>query len=107
MHDNNSLFQTAIAFKLMDVIIYDNDFINRVTPFNGSKHYSEWIGKISEKVVFPNDDMHWWFNSDRIETFAIGDNDDKEEMINDYPELKELDKTLEEYYEYLCNEFKN
>jgi hypothetical protein len=94
-----------VARKLMDALIYDNDFVNRFTPFDESKHYGNWVEKIAEKVCFPDNNMEY-FTDEAIDKFAIGDYDEKEETIKKYPELRELDKVLNEYYDYLGETFK-
>ena len=36
---------------MMDIILYDNDFITRWTPFDESRHYGDWLDKIVEVVA--------------------------------------------------------
>ena len=47
-----------IAKKMMDALIYDNDFVNRWNPFNEKVHYGEWTEKIS-KVLKPAIEELW------------------------------------------------
>jgi len=93
-----------IAKKLVDALIYDNDYVNRWTPFDESKHYGGWIEKIAEKVSLPLANQKY-FTDEAIDTFAVGDFSEKEDMIKEHPELRELDKVLDEYYDYLCETF--
>lgn len=93
-----------IAKKLIDILIYDNDFVNRETPLDESKHYGNWIEKVAEKVCFPNNDLNF-YTEDRMNLFAVGDFGEKEELIKEHPELRELDTILNEYFDYLETEF--
>lgn len=95
-----------VAKKLIDVLIYDNDYVNRMTPLDESRHYGNWIDYVAKKVTFPDNDKEWWDKEDRIDIFAVGDYDDKEDMIKNYPSLREVDTVLNEYYDYLNEEFK-
>lgn len=96
-----------VAKKLIDVLIYDNDYVNRMTPLDESRHYGNWIDYVAKSVIFPDRDKEWWDKEDRIDIFAVGDYHDKEDMIRNYPSLRELDTVLNEYYDYLNEEFKN
>lgn len=94
----------SIAKKLIDILIYDNDFVNRETSLDESKHYGNWIEKVAEKVCFPNNDLDF-YTEDRMELFAVGEFFDKEDMIKEHPELRELDTILNEYFDYLETTF--
>ena len=93
-----------IAKKLIDILIYDNDFVNRETPLDESKHYGNWIEKVAEKVCFPNNDLNF-YTEDNMNLFAVGDFGEKEELIKEHPELRELDTILNEYFDYLETAF--
>jgi hypothetical protein len=95
-----------VAKKLIDVLIYDNDYVNRMTPLDESRHYGNWIDYVAKSVTFPDDDKKWWDKEDRIDIFAVGDYHDKEDMIKNYPSLRELDTALNKYYDYLNEKFK-
>ena len=95
-----------VAKKLIDALIYDNDYVNWMTPLDESRHYGNWIDYVAKSVTFPDRDKEWWNKEDRIDIFAIGDYDEKEDLIKKYPKLRELDTALSEYYDYLNDEFK-
>lgn len=95
-----------LAKKFLDALIYDNDFVNIWTPFDESRHYGDWVDKVAESITYPEGDKEWWNNEDRIDIFAIGDYDEKEDIIKKYPKLRELDEALNGYYDYLEEEFK-
>ena len=45
------IIKKHIAKNLIDILIYDNDFVNRETPLDESKHYGDWIEKVAEKFA--------------------------------------------------------
>ena len=92
--------KTEIAKKFLDAIIYDNDFVNRWTPFDEAKHYDEWVKKVEDAISFPDGDEEFW-TDDNIDLMAIGDYDLILQLIEKFPELESLDKILNDYMEYL------
>ena len=95
--------QRYVAKRLMDEIIYDNDYVNRYNPLS-AKHYGDWINKIAEVVCFPYDNLKF-FTNDNIELLATGNYADVKGLIRAYPQLQPLHDMLNKYFYYLSDTF--
>lgn len=91
-----------IAKKMMDALIYDNDFVNRWNPFNEEVHYGEWTEKISKVLEPAIEELgEDFFTEDNIDLLTIGDFDLMQAQIDHNPILEPLNEVLNQYFEYL------
>lgn len=96
-----------IARRIMDCVLYSNDFVNRRDPFNPKRHYGNWIDAIAMNIKTAVEKFgERIFTDEIIETLADGEESDREEAIKKY-KLDGLNHAIEEYFEYLqtldCN----
>jgi hypothetical protein len=93
--------EIEIAKKFMDVLLYDNDFINRYSPFNEYVHYGEYTEKIAKALVEPIKRLGIsFFDDEMIELLSVGEESEMNEIV-DKNRLDDLIDALNEYYEYL------
>ena len=91
-----------LAKKFIDEILYDNDYINRLSPLNEEKHYGSWPEKIATILEPIVSELGMGFFTDLfITSFTVGTQEDREEAIREHPCLSRLIEALEEYFEWL------
>ena len=91
-----------IGKKFMDSIIYDNDFVNRWTPFNEEIHYGNWTNEFGRALIYPIMELgEEFFTDEVINLIACGDAHEMEELIENNPCLRWLDSLLNQYLNYL------
>lgn len=98
-----------IAKEMMDVILYDNDFITRWTPFDESRHYGDWLDKIAGVVAKSIETLGEDFYTEVvIETLSCGMYEDMMELIEKNPSLREVNDIINQYFDWLeTMEYKN
>lgn len=93
--------EIELAKKFMDAILYDNDFVNRYSPFNEYVHYGEYTDKIAETLVEPLKRLgESFFDDDTIEIISVGEESEMNTIVAKNG-LNDLHETLNEYYDYL------
>ena len=93
--------ETKLAKKFMDAILYDNDFINRYSPFNEYVHYGKYTKKIAKALVEPIKRLGVeFFTDEMINILSIGEETEANEIIDENG-LVDLHTVINEYYDYL------
>ena len=99
--DNFMKEETKLAKKFMDAILYDNDFVNRYSPFNEYVHYGNHTKKIAKTLVEPIKRLGIEFFTDEIiETLSVGEESEMSNII-EQNDLHKLNEALTHYYDYL------
>ncbi len=90
-----------LAEEMMDNIIFDNGFSNRLCPFDEKKHYADYKEKIAKEILKISNIYGFdIFTDEVVETLSIGESSEIEELVEKY-QMEDLDKILNEYFEYL------
>lgn len=88
----------TVARKIMQDIIYDNGFVDRLNPETEALYPQEWVEKIKEasKIFFSK--YTGYLTIKDITAIAIGCYDENAEEYGS-PEYEQLERTINEYYE--------
>ena len=92
-----------LAKEFLNGIIYSGGWIDWMHPFNEKVHYGDWVEKFEKELnkIVPELGMDF-FTKDFIDLFCDGDYDEMMENCEKYSCLKSLDKMLNDYYDWLC-----
>lgn len=86
-----------IARQLLEVIIYDNDIVNRLNPLNETK-LKPWIDKVEQALIDSKVEPSI-FTEEIIDMFAAGDADEMEAFVKEHPTLAEVHKLLNDFFD--------
>jgi len=89
----------TITKNIMEDIVYDNGFVDRLNPVTDAFYPAEYVEKIKEasKEFFSN--HTYYLNAKDITAIAIGCADENEKEYGRYPEYKKLQDAINEYCE--------
>ncbi len=91
-----------IAKRLMDDILYGNDYITRWTPFDEKKHYGDWMGKIADVISKSIETLGEDFYTEEVmDMLSDGEYNELMELIEKNPALNPVNVILNEYFEWL------
>ena len=92
-----------IALKMLNVIIYSNDMVNREEALNEAA-YDHWKKIVAATLEKPILELGLaYFTDEWIEMFCDGDSDFVNNEVEEYPVLKELNSALSDFFEEYDN----
>lgn len=89
----------TIARKIMQDIVYDGGWVDRLNQETDALYPTEWVDKLKEasKIFFSKHTDY--LNMKDIEAIAGGCYDENVEEYGRYPEYEQLERTISEWYE--------